>query len=133
MTVHTAGPVTLTATDFKTVHKGTEIGIKCFAWDPTMPSIFMVERAGDGTYKPTYSIFEFSDTPNTTKELIAAAGGTVKWIKDVLLPRINDALRQRFPPGSGGPEVGSIDDIDANLGAVLRWAPQADGTIQVTA
>lgn len=131
MTVHYSGEVTLTAADFKTVHKGVEIGVKCFAWDVTMPAISMVERMPNGKYQPTSVIFEFSDSPNTTKELTAAAGGTVKWIKTVLLPRINAALLQRFPP-SGGVEAGTIEDIDANLGVALRWAPQADGTLQVT-
>lgn len=133
MTVHKSGELTLTGTDFKTVHRGVEIGVKCFAWGGGIPAIAMVERMPNGKYEATSVLFEFSDSPYTPAELTAAAGGVVQWIKTVLLPKINAALASRFPPDGAPADAGSIEDIDAQLGAVLRWAPQADGTLQVTA
>lgn len=129
MTVHCSGDLTLTAADFTTVHRGVNIGIKCIAWAGSLPVISVVERMGD-TCQSTYIVFEFGDTPNTPEELTAAAGGAEAWIADVLRPRINEALLQRFPPDAPI-APGSIDDIDARLGAVLRWAPQPDGTLRV--
>ena len=134
MTVQRAGSLTLTATDFKTTHKGVEIGVKCFAWDPTMPIVSIVERMPSGEYQATYVLTDFDDS-NTLEAATRDAGGVVMWIKTVLLPAINAALLKRFPPSSGdpgSPGAGSIDDVDAKLGVVLGWAPKADGTLQVT-
>lgn len=133
MTVQTSGELTLTDDDFKTVHLGVEIGVKCFAWGGGIPAISLVELMANGKYEATYVLFEFGDSPNTPEKLTRAAGGTAKWIEDVLAPKINEALVRRFPPDGTMPDAGSIEDIDAQLGAVLRWAPQADGTLQVTA
>lgn len=132
MTVHKSGELAFTETDFRAVHRGVEIGVKCFAWGGGLPAIAMVERMADGKYQATSVLFEFSDSPNTPAELTAAAGGVAQWIKTVLVPLINAALASRFPPEAVNPEGGSIEDIDAQLGAVLRWAPQADGTLRVT-
>lgn len=49
MTVHYSGEVTLTAADFKTVHKGVEIGVKCVAWDATMPAIAAISGPRSGS------------------------------------------------------------------------------------
>lgn len=133
MTVQVSGELTLTDKDFRITHRGVEIGVKCFAWGGGIPAIAMVERMPNGKYEATSVLFEFSDSPYTPAELTAAAGGVVQWIKTALMPRINAALAARFPPEAVNPEGGSIEDIDAQLGAVLRWAPQADGTLQVTA
>ena len=134
MTVQVSGELTLTPDDFQTVHQGTRIGIKCLDWGRSgMSVIALVELLPSGKYAPPVALFAFGDSPNTPEELTHAAGGTAKWIKDVLVPQINEALRERFPPGGTSVPVGSIEDIDAQLGAVLRWAPQADGTLQVTA
>lgn len=131
MTVHYSGKLTLTADDFKTTHRGVEIGVKCIAWDGSLPVISLVERMGS-EYQSTYLLFEFSDSPNTPEELVAAAGGTDAWLVDVLMPRINEALSQRFPVDEAPQDKpGSIEDIDARLGVALRWAPMADGTLQV--
>ena len=132
MTVQISGELTLTATDFKTTHRGVEIGVKCFAWGGGIPAIAMVELMPNGKYAATDVLFEFGDTPNTPEELTRAAGGTEKWVKDILVPKINDSLLQRFPPNGTMPDVGSIEDIDYHLSVVLRWAPHADGTLQVT-
>ena len=131
MTVQTSGELTLTDDDFKTVHRGVEIGVKCFAWGGSLPVIAMVERMSNGKYDATDILFAFSDTPNTPEELTRAAGGAAKWIEDVLAPKINEALGRRFPPDGTMPDAGSIEDIDAQLCAVLRWAPQADGGLEV--
>ena len=133
MTVQVSGELTLTDKDFRITHRGVEIGVKCFAWGGGIPAIAMVERMPNGKYEATDVLFEFGDTPNTPEELTRAAGGTAKWIEDVLAPKINEALVRRFPPDGTMPDAGSIEDIDAQLGAVLRWAPQADGTLQVRA
>ena len=133
MTVQVSGELTLTDKDFRITHRGVEIGVKCFAWGGGIPAIAMVERMPNGKYEATDVLFEFGDTPNTPEELTRAAGGTAKWIEDVLAPKINEALVRRFPPDGTMPDAGSIEDIDAQLGVVLRWAPQADGTLQVIA
>ena len=129
MTVHTSGVLTLTASDFKTVHQGVEIGIKVIAWDGGMPVISMVEKKATG-YESTYILYEFDDL-NVPEVITAKAGGTVAWIKTVLLPKINEALALRFKAGTGGgggtPPVisGSLADIDAQLGKVLAWGAAA--------
>ena len=131
MTVHYSGDLTLTDEDFKTVHRGVEIGVKCFAWGGGIPAISLVELMPNGKYEATYVLFEFGDSPNTPEELTRAAGGTEAWIKSDLAPRINDALIQRFPPDGAVVDDGSIEDIDAALSKVLRWHPKTDGGLEV--
>lgn len=133
MSVHYSGDLKLTADDFKTVHRGVEIGVKCIAWDHGIPVIGIVEHMPNGKYEVISLPFEFGDSPNTPEELTAAAGGTQAWIKNDLVPRINLLLALRFQPTGEPPKGGTIEDIDANLGAVLRWAPQPNGTLIVTA
>jgi len=133
MTVQTSGELTLTDDDFKTVHRGVEIGVKCFAWGGGIPAISLVELMANGKYEATYVLFEFGDSPNTPEELTRAAGGTEAWIKSMLAPRINDALIQRFPPDDQATSEGSIEDIDALLGVVLRWERGAGGILAVAA
>lgn len=133
MSVHYSGELKLDASDFKTVHKGIELGVKCIAWDHGIPVIGIVEHMSNGKYEVISLPFEFGDSPNTPEELTAAAGGTQAWIKSDLLPRINFLLAIRFPPTGEPVPGGSIEDIDANLGAVLRWAPQPDGSLKVAA
>lgn len=132
MTVHTSGVLTLTASDFKTLHQGVEIGVKVIAWDGGMPVISLVEKKATG-YESTYILYEFDDL-NVPEVITAKAGGTVAWIKTVLLPKINEALAMRFKAGTGGTPpvvVGSLADIDSQLGKVLAWAPQPDGTLRM--
>lgn len=131
MTIHTSGTLALTASDFKTVHLGVEIGVKVIAWDGGMPVVALVEKKG-AVYESTYILYEFDDA-NLPEKVTAAAGGTVSWIKTVLLAKINEALALRFKPtGAQPPAVGgSLADIDSKLGAALAWQPQADGTLRV--
>lgn len=135
MTVHTSGVLTLTATDFKTVHQGVEIGVKVVAWTGSMPVITLVEKKGT-LYEATYILFAFDDV-SLAKDVTVKAGGTVAWIKTVLLPKINEALLKRFPKtGTTTPpttEAAALADIDAQLGKVLAWSPQADGTLRMVA
>lgn len=73
MTVQTSGELTLTDDDFKTVHRGVEIGVKCFAWGGSLPVIAIVERMPSGEYVAGEVLFGFGDTPNTPEELTRAA------------------------------------------------------------
>lgn len=133
MTVHTQGTLTLTAADFKTVHNGVEIGVKIIAWTGGMPVIAMVEKVGTA-YEARQILYEFDDV-NVPEQVTAKAGGTVSWIRTVLLPAINAALKIRFPATgtTTTPVVGSLADIDSQLGKVLSWTPGANGTLTVVA
>lgn len=133
MTVHTSGVLALTASDFKTTHLGVEIGVKVVAWTGIMPVVTMVEKKG-AVYEATHILYEFDDS-HLPEVVTAAAGGTVNWIKTVLLPRINTALAARFKPtGTTIPPTTSaaaLAEIDSQLGALLAWKPQVDGTLLV--
>jgi hypothetical protein len=132
MTIHTSGLLTLTPTDFKIIHRNVELGIKIIDWGSGVPVISIVEKVGT-LYESKQILFEFDDV-NLPEVIVKAAGGTVPWIKTVLLPKINAALKARFLPVSSTTPInvpGSLADIDSQLGTVLKWVPMTDGTLTV--
>jgi hypothetical protein len=133
MTIHTGGALGVTAADFQTTHKGVAIAVKVIAWPVGLPVISLLEKKAAG-WESTRLLYEFDDA-NTPITVTQKAGGTVSWIKTVLLAAINAALAERFKPDGAAsfPMPGSLEDIDAQLGKVLAWAPQPDGTLRVVA
>lgn len=132
MTVHTAGVLSLTATDFKITHLGVELGLKCIDWGSGIPVISIVEKKG--TIYESNIIHEFGGDQSTPEVETKAAGGTVNWIKTVLLPKINVFLKKRFPAATTPTPTfppGSLADIDSQFSKVLAWAPKSDGTLSV--
>lgn len=137
MTVQTSGTLTLTATDFKITHLGVELGLKCIDWGSGVPVVSIVEKRG--TIYESYVIHEFGGDQSPPEMETKVAGGTVSWIKTVLLPKINAYLKGRFPakttttpttPTTTYP-AGSLADIDAQFSKVLAWSPKTDGTLSV--
>lgn len=134
MTVQTSGVFGVTATDFQTTHQGVQIAVKVVAWDGAMPVMTLAEKKAGG-WEATYILYEFDDL-NAPEQVTAKAGGTVNWIKTVILPKLNEVLALRFKAtGTPPPPVvgGSLADIDSQLSKVLAWAPQIDGTLRVVA
>ena len=134
MSIHTAGTLAPTPDDFQTTHQGVPIMVKCIDWGNNgMPVIGLVEKKAGG-WEVINLLMEFDDVV-TPEKSTAAAGGTAAWIKTVLLPRLNAALAVRFKAGGTvtPPAGGSLADIDKQIGVLLRWAPQTDGTLKVTA
>lgn len=132
MTVHHRGTLAPTASDMQTTHQGVKLMLKLIAWDGGVPVAALAELRPTG-WEVFAILYEFDDI-NLPEDVTRKAGGTVAWIKTVLLPAINAALAKRFPKTSTAPVVaGSLDDIDAQLLKALAWSPQADGTLRMVA
>lgn len=134
MSVHTTGTLAPTSSDLQITHQGAKIMLKCIDWGSGLPVIGLAEQRTSG-WEVFAILYEFGDS-NTPAIVTAQAGGTVNWIKTVLLPKINAALALRFKATgttTPAPAAGTLADIDAQLVKVLGWAPQADGTLRMVA
>lgn len=148
MTVHRSGPIAVVAGDLQTTHRGTTIALKMIDWGGGgVPALHLVKRDGTAWTPVGAAIYEFYDDTTGVggyAHLLEAQkmGGLLNWVKQVLIPKINAALLKMFPALDGGvivappPPSGTgneIDELDALLIKTLKWAPQPDGTLKVTA
>lgn len=147
MTVHRSGALTVVAGDLQTTHRGAGVAIKLVDWGTGGSPFLALLYKSAGGWAVKSLIEEFDDRsdgkPGYRFEMEAEqVGGLVNWIKQILLPKINAALRALFPPLDDGaelpppppPATGNVfDDLDALIIKTLRFAPQADGTLVVTA
>ena len=139
MSVHTTGPLQVTADDLQITHRNRTIAIKVIDWGVSTPFLAVVERK-NSAWVADYIVRSFDDRndgiPGAMYEKeIAEDGGVLNWIKKRLIPEINATLAIMFPPGVTPPPTGDLPatlvGIDAGLQS-LKWAPQADGTLRVT-
>jgi hypothetical protein len=136
MTVTTQGAISVGAGDFRTTHRGTEIAIKVRSDFGCIVACEFVNGAWQGAQD---LLFFDQDNIGTAESEIAKAGSAAMWVKTKLVPLINAWLAERFKPAAAPtpapapiPSSDPYAQIDAAIYA-LRWMPQPDGTIKVTA
>lgn len=137
MAVHKEGALKPVTGDLQTTHRGANIALKMIDWG-SMPVLCLIEQKG-AVWETFAIIYEFGDRTDGKRGYaheaeIEQMGSIGAWIRQVILPAVNAALADRFRP-TGTVDVPStgdpIADIDAAIIAALRWAPQADGTLQM--
>ena len=137
--IHTFGPLAPSPGDLQITHRGRVLALKIVAWDGLTPTLSILERKGGPTahWTADYVAYAFDDrrdgAPGFQCDIeIAEAGGVDAWVRSRLVPAINEMLAMMFTPGPVAP-TGTLDAVDAVLQSILRWAPQADGTLRVEA
>jgi hypothetical protein len=143
MTVHRSGPIKPAADDLRIVHRGREVMLKIIDWGNTSPFLAVCELKGTA-WAADYIAVTFDDRSDGVPGMqyekeIAEDGGVIQWIKKRIVPAINATLALMFlpsaeqPPTDPGDLPVTLDGIDRGLQAVIRWAPQPDGTLRVEA
>lgn len=138
MSVHREGTLTVVAGDLQTTHRGRTVALKMIDWGSSSPVLALLELKGS-VWVVVRIVEEFDDRNDGQSgyrfEMEAEkAGGVANYIKQILVPKVNAALLELFPPSAApAPEpTDRIAALDAAIIGALRWAPQADGTLRVT-
>jgi hypothetical protein len=112
-----------------------QIAVKMIDWGSGVPVLALIEKKG-AEWQTINVLYQFDDPTVAQMEAIAkVAGGLPSWVKTDLMPAINAALLERFPPSSV-PVPGTSDIIsliDQTMLYSLRFVPQVDGTLRVEA
>lgn len=148
MAVHRSGALAPVAGDLQTTHQGVQIALKMVDWGSGQPFLALLEKVGSAWQIVGLPIYEFADDHTgvggyafviEAAKLGVGNVGVAAWVKKVLVPLINAKLAVRFKPTSTPPApppaqpADPIDNLDSVMIGMLKWAPQADGTLQVTA
>jgi hypothetical protein len=135
MAVHRLGTLVPDALrDLYTTHKGVPIAVKMIQWGDSMAVLALIEKKGT-TWESIHVIYQFDDPTMATLESIKNVSNGIKdWFVANVIPKINEALLMRFPADSVTPPVSTgdiIELVDQTMLSILRFEPQANGTIIV--
>ena len=129
MTVRTSAPITFGPHDFQRTDRGITWGIKVTSTsDASFVMVFV--QGADGKWLPDQTQAAQLDAAFETA--ISRGGPVINWFRDVLLPKLNAWLREKFPPldATAPPPAPTTfpEQADALIQG-LRITVHADGTL----
>lgn len=135
-----SGPIVVDADDLQFTHRGKTIAVKVrkVSW----VNVLGVVKQDDGSWKVecdlTDDLFS-SDPPNGGDEVGGwvqekAGGDMVKFVRDIIIPRLNAWLAKLFPPvvtQPGTPTGTPVQQLQTVIGGI-KFTTAADGTVKAS-
>jgi hypothetical protein len=129
----TAFPLVLDANDFQRIDRGMKWGIKLHETiSMGVQSVHLVYVGVDGSQK--VETLEDAFDLRINREF---GGDVLKWLRDKILPKLNDWLTKTFPPTAiddGFTPVIDATDFEAAFAAIskIKITVNADGTLKAS-
>lgn len=124
-----SGDLRIDPDDLQLTHRGKTIAVKVRLFD--VPYIVGCIKGSDGKWEAQAMLDDetFSNTGTTPETEIARVGSAREWVRQIVLPRLQDWLNTIYKP-SGTP-LSALELIAVEV-AGLRLQVQTDGTVKAS-
>ena len=124
-----SGDLRIDPDDLQLTHRGKTIAVKVRLFD--VPYIVGAIKGSDGKWEAQAMLDDetFSNTGTTPETEIARVGSAREWVRQIVLPRLQDWLNTLYKP-SGTP-LTALELIAVEV-AGLRLQVQPDGTVKAS-
>lgn len=125
--------IRIDSNDLQLLHRNTLIAIKVRVIGET-PYIIGCIRQPSGAWESAALLDDetFVNSGVTPETEIARVGSAKEWVRQVVLPRLQEWLNALFPAiGGGGGGPTALEQIAAEV-AGIRLTVQSDGTVKAT-
>lgn len=125
--VGNANTVDIKPEDLQVAYRGVTAAVKCVQVNESFEILACIKK--NDTWLVSSKLY--SDTLSSLELAVKKRGDAVSWVKDGLLPKINEWLGALFPPNKVAEVSAVAIEIDRAVSGI-RFIAHADGTLVAT-